>query len=116
MPGYVAAGVRLDLLAGSSLLAFPSHDEGFGYPPLEAMAARVPVVAAATGSLPEVLGDAALLVEPTDVEAFADAMERALGNDELRAMLAERGVRQAQRYDWDTTARELLALYERLAG
>ena len=116
MPGYVDEGVRLDLLAGSSLLAFPSHDEGFGYPPLEAMAARVPVVAAGAGSLPEVLGDAALLVEPTDVEAFADAMERALGDDGLRETLVERGVRQAQRYDWDTTARELVALYERLAG
>jgi glycosyltransferase involved in cell wall biosynthesis len=115
MPGYVDIATRLDLLAGSNLLAFPSHDEGFGYPPLEAMAAGVPVVAANAGSLPEVLGDAALLVEPNDVEALADAMERALTDAALRDVLVDRGLRQAQRYDWDTTARELVALYARLA-
>jgi glycosyltransferase involved in cell wall biosynthesis len=115
LTGYVDERARLDLLAGSSLLAFPSHDEGFGYPPLEAMASGVPVVAAAVGSLPEVLGDAALLVAPTDVEALADAMRRALGDPELRATLVERGRRQAARYDWDTTAAELVALYTRLA-
>jgi glycosyltransferase involved in cell wall biosynthesis len=115
MPGYVDTATRFDLLAGSSLLVFPSHDEGFGYPPVEAMAAGVPVVAANTGSLPEVLGDAALLVEPTDVEALAGAMERALADEALRRVLVARGTQQAQRYDWDTTASELAALYTRLA-
>ena len=68
--GYVSDRARLDLLAGSTVFAFPSLDEGFGHPPLDAMAAGVPVVAAAAGAIPEVLGDAALLVDPTDVDAL----------------------------------------------
>ena len=82
---------------------------------LEAMAAGVPVVAADAGSLPEVLGDAALLVDPTDAEALAEAMDRALTDEALRRLLVARGAHRAERYDWDTTARELMALYTRLA-
>ena len=76
--GYVSGADRLDLLAGARVFAFPSLDEGFGHPPLEAMQAGVPVVAAGAGSLEEVLGDAAVLVSPTDVDALAEAISSAL--------------------------------------
>ena len=76
--GYVSDQARLDLLAGSTVFVFPSLDEGFGHPPLDAMAAGVPVVAAAAGAIPEVLGDSALLVDPTDVVVLADAIEQVL--------------------------------------
>jgi glycosyltransferase involved in cell wall biosynthesis len=114
--GYVSDEARLDLLAGSALFAFPSLDEGFGHPPLDAMAAGVPVVAAAAGAIPEVVGDAALLVDPTDVSALADVIAQVLGDESLRTALIERGDRQWRKYSWDSTACELAALYHRVAG
>ena len=72
--GYVSDGQRRDLLAGAAALAYPSRYEGFGFPPLEAMAAGVPVVAARSGAIPEVVGDAAVLVDPDDVDALAAAL------------------------------------------
>ncbi len=113
--GYVSDRARLDLLAGSAVFAFPSIDEGFGHPPLDAMAAGVPVVAAAAGAIPEVLGDAALLVDPTDVSALVDGIEELLHDDAVRATLVGRGDRQWRKYKWDSTACELLALYRKLA-
>jgi glycosyltransferase involved in cell wall biosynthesis len=113
--GYVSDEARLDLLAGSALFAFPSLDEGFGHPPLDAMAAGVPVVAAAAGAIPEVVGDAALLVDPTDVSALANGIEQVLRDESLRAALIERGDRQWRKFSWDTTACELAALYHRVA-
>ena len=79
------------------------------------MAAGVPVVAAAAGAIPEVLGDAALLVDPTDVTALADGIEQLLHDDTLRATLVERGDRQWRKFTWDSTACELLTLYRKLA-
>ncbi|HEX5585899.1 MAG TPA: glycosyltransferase family 1 protein [Acidimicrobiia bacterium] len=112
--GYVTGADRLDLLAGASVFAFPSLDEGFGFPPLEAMSAGVPVVAADAGALPEVLGDAALLVDPTDVGALAGAITTAL-EPVVAGELVARGRLRAARYRWDRTATELEALYRRLA-
>jgi glycosyltransferase involved in cell wall biosynthesis len=114
--GYVSDEDRPDLLAGASVYAYPSLYEGFGHPPLEAMAAGVPVVAARAGALPEVLGDAALLVEPADVDELAAALERAVGDTELRACLAERGLDRAGGFTWDRAASEFAVLYRSLAG
>ena len=114
--GYVSEADRAALLRGASVLAFPSRYEGFGLPPLEAMAAGVPVVATETGSLPEVLGDAALLVPVGDDEALADALEAALAENGLRERLVSAGHRQVARYSWERTADGLLDLYHRAAN
>jgi len=99
----------------ADLFVFPSWYEGFGMPPLEAMACDVPVIASDRGSLPEVLGDAALYVKPEDIEGIARAMSRLLEGDEERDALMQRGRKQVQRFSWQRSARELLALYQNLA-
>ena len=111
--GYVSDGHRAALLRGASVLAFPSRYEGFGLPPLEAMAAGVPVVATSAGSLPEVLGDAALLVPVGDDGALADALDAALDGNGLRDRLVEAGRRQVARYSWERSAEGLVDLYRR---
>jgi len=98
----------------ADLLAFPSMWEGFGWPPLEAMACGTPVVASNAASLPEVIGDAGLLVEPQDSEGLARAMQRLLTNDELRRSLIEKGLQRARCFTWERTALDTLAVYERV--
>jgi glycosyltransferase involved in cell wall biosynthesis len=114
--GYVGERLRSDLLAGARALVFPSLYEGFGHPPLEAMGAGLPVVTATTGALPEAVGDAALLVDPLDVDALADALERILGDDTLRAELVVRGRERVARYTWSECCGQFRALYGELAG
>ena len=109
--GYVDDGTRADLLAGAAVLAYPSHYEGFGFPPLEAMVAGVPVVASTAGAVPEVVGDAALLVDPDDTDGLAAALLRALGDDDTRARLIARGHAQRERFSWDESVTGMLALY-----
>lgn len=99
------------LYASADLLVFPSLYEGFGLPPLEAMAVGTPVVASSASCLPEVLGDAALLVDPTDKMGFAQAVESALARPELRSQLIEAGKTQAAKYSWERCARETVAAY-----
>ena len=96
----------------AELFAFPSLYEGFGLPPLEAMACGTPVVCSNRPSLPETVGDAALLVDAEDVEELAQAMQRLLENEELRAEMRERGLRRARRFTWRKAAEKLLAAYE----
>jgi len=109
--GYVDHRRAAGLLRGAAVLAFPSLYEGFGLPPLEAMAAGVPVVATTAGALPEVLGDAALLVAPRDTSALAGALSLVLGDEGVRAGLVARGRAQAARYSWERCAAGLTALY-----
>ena len=111
--GYVDGAERAALLRDASVFAYPSRYEGFGLPPLEAMAVGVPVVATSAGSLPEVLGDAALFVRPGDDEALADALSRALDDDGLRARLVAAGTGQAGRYSWERCGAGLADLYRR---
>jgi glycosyltransferase involved in cell wall biosynthesis len=113
--GFVPEQERQDLLAGATVFAFPSRYEGFGHPPLEAMMAGIAVVASRAGALPEVLGDAALLVSPTDVEELADALSRVAGNDELRRRLEELGPDRARRYTWGRAIDGLTGLYRSVA-
>jgi glycosyltransferase involved in cell wall biosynthesis len=96
--------------------AYPSRYEGFGLPPAEAMLAGVPVVATTAGALPEVLGDAALLVEPGDDDALGQALGRVLDDAALRGELVARGRVQAARLSWEACGRGLAALYREAAG
>jgi glycosyltransferase involved in cell wall biosynthesis len=114
--GYVADEERYALYAGARVLVQPSHEEGFGLPVLEAMTVGVPVVAARAGALPEVAGDAALLVPPGDPASLADALQALLADAGVRRACAERGRRQAERYDWRLTADATIAAYVRAIG
>jgi glycosyltransferase involved in cell wall biosynthesis len=114
--GYVGDTDRADLLAGAHVLAYPSIYEGFGLPPLEAMAAGVPVVAGRGGAIPEAVGDAALLADPLDVDDLASALQRACDDDELRADLVARGHDRPARFTWDRSVDEFVALYRRVAS
>ncbi len=109
--GYVTAGQRRDLLAGATVFAYPSRYEGFGLPPLEAMAAGVATVAGRAGSLPEVLGDGALLVDPLDDDELAGALRRLLDEPVERAALVARGREQVARYTWSAAAERFASLY-----
>jgi alpha-1,3-rhamnosyl/mannosyltransferase len=104
------------LYSMADLFVFPSLYEGFGLPVLEAMACGVPVVCSNTSSLPEVAGDAALLVDPTDIRALAAAMERALTDEHLRAEMRARGLERARRFTWEEAARRTLDVYRRVLG
>lgn len=101
--------------AAATVFVFPSIYEGFGMPPLEAMACGTPVVASNTSSLPEVVGDAGLTVSPYDPAALAEAISRVLDDADLRQDLRERGLRQARAFSWRVTAERTLAAYEAAA-
>ncbi len=104
------------LYSGAVLFIFPSEYEGFGLPVLEAMACGTPVACSNTASLPEVAGDAALMFDPTSVDAIADALGRLLADDYLRAELRDRGLRQAARFTWQGTARKTARTYKELTA
>ena len=114
-PGYVADEDLGALLSGATAFIFPSLYEGFGIPVLEAGGCGVPVITSNTSSLPEVAGHAALLVDPLDVDAIADAMYRLVTEESLRADLARRGLENIKRFSWEKCARETLAVLESVA-
>ncbi len=117
LPGWLADADLEGLYALAAVVAFPSLYEGFGLPVLEAMARGVPVVTSGRSSLPEVAGDAALLVDPTSSAEIAAALERVLADDALRKRMRSDGLAQAARFSWDRTAELTLASYRRaLAG
>ena len=102
------------LYNGAGVLATPSFYEGFGLPPLEAMACGTPVVVADRASLPEVVGEAGLLVNPDDPDDIAQALARVLTEEPLRERMRELGLAQAARFTWKKTARETLDVYRRV--
>jgi glycosyltransferase involved in cell wall biosynthesis len=109
--GWVDDPTLSGLLSGAAALAYPSRYEGFGFPPLQAMAAGVPVVATRAGALPEVLGDAASLVPVGDTAALAAALARVLDDAGARDGLVARGREHAADYTWDRCAAGLAGLY-----
>jgi len=118
----VCLGVGLDdehlaaLYRSAGALIYPSRYEGFGLPLLEAMACGTPVIGSRAAATPEVVGDAALLVEPDDVEGFADAVQAALTNPALAEDLRARGLRRAASFTWERTARETIRAYRECVG
>ncbi|MBM2849170.1 MAG: hypothetical protein HW418_2112 [Anaerolineales bacterium] len=110
-PGFVADADLPALYSAARVLAYPSIYEGFGLPMLEAMACGTPVVTSTASCMPEVAGDAALLVPPTDVDALAAALDRALTDEALRADLIARGRARARQFSWAKSAQQLLGIY-----
>jgi glycosyltransferase involved in cell wall biosynthesis len=114
--GWVAEEDKPALLSGAVAFVFPSLYEGFGLPAAEALACGTPVLASNRSSLPEVVGEGGVLVEPTDVQALAEAMEMPLIDDALRAELRQRALAQAAKFSWKQAALETLAVYRKVVG
>jgi glycosyltransferase involved in cell wall biosynthesis len=108
--GYVSDSDRTALLAGAEALAYPSRYEGFGFPVLEGFAAGVPVLTSNVSSLPEVAGDAALLVDPHDVDAIAGGLDRILGDEPLRDELRAAASARVASFTWERSARRTAAV------
>lgn len=112
--GNVPGEMLPQVYAEADLFLYPSRLEGFGLPVLEAFACGVPVVASNTTSLPEVAGDAALLVDPKSPEAIAKAVAQMMEKPALRRRFIQKGLRRAKQFSWEKTARKTLAVYERM--
>jgi len=114
--GYLSKEDLAGWYARARIFAFPSLDEGFGMPVLEAMEAGIPVVTSNRAALPEVAGDAALLVDPEDTAALAHALGTLICNREFAEKLTRRGAARAQRFDWGKAVRETWEVYRKLLG
>jgi glycosyltransferase involved in cell wall biosynthesis len=114
--GFVPFDTLRYFVDSAAAFVFPSRHEGFGLPPLEAMASGTPVVSSNVSSLPEVLGDAALMVSPENVFDIARGISQVLLDEDLRTRLIAAGHKQAARYSWDRTAREVLGIYRETAA
>ncbi len=115
-PGSLSLEELRCLYAEAALFVYPSLCEGFGFPVLEAFAARVPVVTSNRSSLPELAGEAAVMVDPEDVGAIAQAMRRALEDSRLRETMRRAGLEQARKFSWQKTAEQTWRVYEEVAG
>jgi glycosyltransferase involved in cell wall biosynthesis len=114
--GFVDEADLPALYSGATALVYPSTYEGFGLPPLEAMACGTPVVTSACASLPEVVGDAALHADPRDADDLAAALRRIVDDGALRADLSRRGLARSRAFSWERTARETLRVYDAVLG
>lgn len=119
-PGGIISGnppqIAPELYGAAEALVFSSLYEGFGLPVLEAMACGTPVITSNTGSLPEVAGDAALLVDPTSVEELTLSLERLMQDRSLRSHLSVLGRERASKFPWEHTARQTLQIYQAVLG
>jgi glycosyltransferase involved in cell wall biosynthesis len=111
--GYVSTEELVELYRCATIFAYPSLSEGFGLPVLEAMACGAPVLTSNLSSLPEVAGEAALLVDPEDPSDIAAGLERLLNDHALRSGMIEKGFDNVRRFSWDRSARETVAVYRR---
>jgi glycosyltransferase involved in cell wall biosynthesis/GT2 family glycosyltransferase len=112
--GYLSREEMACLYAAASALIFPSHYEGFGFPVLEAMAHGCPVITTNVSSLPEVAGDAAILVNPDDASAIANAMVRLVREPELRAQMIEKGLEQSKKFSWEICAKKTIDIWRKM--
>lgn len=109
--GFVPDKTLASLYRLASVFVFPSLYEGFGLPPLEAMAAGTPVITSNVSSLPEVLGDAAILIDPYEPDAIAEAMRRVLTDEQLRADLRQKGLARVKEFSWERSVHRVRAIY-----
>lgn len=114
-PGYISQSDLPTLYSAADLFVYPSLYEGFGLPVLEAMACGVPVITSNISSMPEVIGDAGVLIELNDVDTLAAALQRVLTDRPLRATLAAKGLARARAFSWEHTAQATLSIYARVA-
>jgi glycosyltransferase involved in cell wall biosynthesis len=114
--GYLGDDQLAILYRLASVFAFPSLYEGFGLPPLEAMASGTPVVTSNVSSLPEVVGDAAVLVNPYDVDAIVDGLRRVLTNPALAAQMRQKGIERAREFSWERSVAKTWGVYQQIAG
>lgn len=112
--GYLSQPQMDDLYARASIFAFPSLDEGFGIPLLEAMAAGVPIVCSDTSALPEVVGDAAIKIDPQREESIAEGLLRLAHSEDVRHTLTRRGQQRVQTFTWETAVEKTWKVYEEL--
>jgi glycosyltransferase involved in cell wall biosynthesis len=114
--GRVPSEHLLYLYNAARLLVHPSFYEGFGLPPLEAMTCGTPTIVSNVSALPEVVGDAAILIDPHDIGGLTVAMWRVLTDEDLRASLIEKGLKRAKMFSWERAAKETLDVYRRVVG
>jgi glycosyltransferase involved in cell wall biosynthesis len=114
LTNYVTDSQLLALYNGATALLYPSLYDGFGLPVLEAMSCGLPVVTSTTASVPEVAGEAAILVDPCDVQETAEALDAVLADEDLRAQMREKGLKQAHKFSWEKAARETVAAYSKV--
>jgi alpha-1,3-rhamnosyl/mannosyltransferase len=114
--GYVPADTLPFLYSGASMLVYPSLYEGFGLPVLEAMASGIPVITSNRAALPEVAGEAAIMVDPDDRDALREAMLRMLEDEQEAKHRSELGLAQAARFTWRACAEKTLAVYRKAIG
>lgn len=114
--GYVPDEDIPLLMNGAEVFVYPPLYEGFGLPPLEAMACGTPVISSKVSSLPEVVGDAGILINPNDVEELSNAIQRVLSSNELRAQLSEKGLKQASRFSWERTTSKIVEIYNKMGS
>jgi len=113
--GYIPDETLAVLYRSAEVFVFPSLYEGFGLPPLEAMASGTPVVTSNVSSLPEVAGDAAVLVDPYDPQAIADGIYRVLTDEQLRRDMVHKGIARAGQFSWEQSARRVRQIYGEVA-
>ncbi|HHI02617.1 MAG TPA: glycosyltransferase family 1 protein, partial [candidate division Zixibacteria bacterium] len=114
LAGHLEDAELIGLYRNALLFVYPSLYEGFGLPPLEAMACGCPAVVSKTASLPEVCGDAAFYVDPYDTDDIARGMEALINDKALRQRLIQKGKEQARRYDWGLSARKMLDILDNI--
>jgi glycosyltransferase involved in cell wall biosynthesis len=112
--GFVTSPHLAKLYRCSLALVYPSKYEGFGLPPLEAMTCRTAVIAANVSSVPEVLGNGGILIDPNSVNELTDAMLLLIDNQSARDKIIENGIKRSQLFSWDTNVNEIVKLYNKL--
>lgn len=112
--GYISDEDTAPLIAGAIAFCFPSIYEGFGSPPLEAMACGTPVLSSNVASMPEILGDAAVLVDPFSISSIKEGMDKLFRDESLRHQMIKKGLVHARKYSWKTSARTLMNVYQEL--